>query len=70
MVYNATGATGDRAVIALPAPDWSLVGKAYRYKGTGAVTQVQVAPDKLKPQSVSEPVRFSANVTESFRSHD
>jgi hypothetical protein len=59
LVYNATGATSDRAVIALPASGWSLVGTGYRYKGTDAVTQVQVMPDKLKLKGKGTGIDYS-----------
>src|SRR5262249_59109973 len=48
-VYNATGATTDRAVMALPAQGWSLAGtKGFRFKGAGPVTEALVITDKLK----------------------
>src|SRR5262245_16840737 len=48
-VYNATGATSDRAVVALPEQGWSLAGtKGFRFKGAGPATAALVIADKLK----------------------
>lgn len=46
-VFNAAG-SGERVDVALPSAGWSArAGGRYRFTGTGAVTAVDLAPDKV-----------------------
>src|SRR5262249_28643014 len=59
-VYNATGLTTDRAVVALPAQGWSLAGnKGFRFKGAGAVTGALVITDMLKVKAKGAGFEYS-----------